>query len=213
MEDVEVTTAGIRETVDVSKADDLRWSRAYTVWSETDADWASEDPSSLTSEGRSQRRGWVIVCFAVLFTAIVAGIVVAVVVPSNNKDRSTNIAANIVSETPPPTTTAPSAAPPGLPEECVPSFNNVGYCLKNELSVEEEYSCVDCVWEFLPKDTEATSAAACQQMEVNICHVLSQCSCGPCTNLLEEYLDCQSGCEFDCQLDSATARVQENSGG
>lgn len=206
MDDIEVTTEGVRESVKQESAPPPRWTQEYTDWSESNSEWTSDDSSFAASNNntsrRPRKRGLLICMFMVLLAAIVAGIVVAVLMPSNNK-RSTNVAAGTAGDTDiPQSTSAPTAAPP-LPEECVPDYNNVDYCLKNELTEAQADDCVDCVWAFLPNNS-----GPCQQLEASICNVLSQCECGACSAFLENYLDCQSSCEFDCQLDSATARAE-----
>lgn len=214
-EEVEVTTEGVREPPTNAPP---RWTQAYGDWSDEESEWSS-DASSFSSslvhsihKGQPRKRGLLLCLFTVLLAAIIAGLVVAIVIPTKNrKERSNNAAAasagtdNDVSQSQPPTAT-PTLAPTtalGLPEACTPHYNNVDFCLENELTEEEANNCVDCVWDWLP----ANEQGSCQQTESIICNILSQCGCGPCATFLEDYLDCQTSCAFDCQLDAATERA------
>lgn len=220
-EEVEVTTEGVREPPSnarpPSNAPPPRWTRAFRSWSDASSDeaesvWSDDDSASAftprdTTKRRSSKRGMLICLFTVVLAAIIAGVVVAVVVPMNN-DKEKQTTTNVFTDNGESPTAAPTVAP-GLGEECTPAYNNVDYCLTNELTEEEGNACIDCVWEWLP----ANNAGQCQQTEAIICNILSQCGCGACAMFLEEYLDCQSSCEFDCNLDTATERVAENHGG
>lgn len=211
---IEVTTEGVQEPgakVKSSKSKGVRWTLAYTDWNEEAvSDYSTDDDSSFSSfhNKSSRRRGLWIICSVLLLSVIVAGVLVAVLVPSNtNKDRTTDTAAagtaydagdgDNVSDT------QPTASPTGeaLPEECVPAYNNVDYCFTQELSAQDAEACVDCVWTFLPADD-----GNCPLLQNSVCNILSQCGCGICVIYLEEYLNCQSSCDLDCLFVTASER-------
>jgi hypothetical protein len=216
--DIEVTTEGIHEPVDITSLKAPRW----TQWNEEEvsnyeedvSDYSTDEDSAFASvrSKRSGKRGKLALGLGLLLAiAAVAGILVAVLVPGKGK-RSTNTSAASGTVGGGDGAAEPTAAPTtaeGLPDECVPEFNNVDYCLSQELSVEESEACVECVWRFLPSND-----GNCPQLENSVCGILNQCECGTCVIYLEEYLDCQSRCDFDCQLAvSAAARSEEGGNG
>lgn len=212
--DVEVTTDGVQRNSPGRKNSSTprRWTKEYKEFSdaeseaESSSEWDSEASSAHNASGGSSRckKGWLIMCVTFFLAAIVAAVVIVVMIPLNPKTNQSSSSfgdSQLTSD----------GAPSGLPEACKPAFNNVDYCLKNELVGEEVDDCVDCVWKYLPESTDGSSPGACQQLEASVCNVLSQCPCVSCASFLEEYLDCQSGCEFDCQLDSsAVERTEED---
>lgn len=194
-----------------------RFDNDYYTSGESDDDdeeWSSEDSSSYAARSRHKqngggscsKRGVLLCLFTIMLAAIIAGVAVAVVIPMQK--RSTNTAAannNNGGNTQQTEPTNPPTTKEGLAEACNPAYNNVDFCLSNELTEEEGNACIDCVWEWLPNNTVEN----CAQTEQVVCNVLNQCGCGPCAPFLEEYLDCQSGCDFKCDFDTATERESE----
>lgn len=201
---IEVTPEGVRESADIKsqkKSSAPRWTESSNEWNEEEdgvSDYSTDNDSAFSSiHNRSGKRERCIMFLGLLLAmAAIAGILVAVLVPSKS-ERSTNVTDNTDTDS---ATAEPTAAPTtatGLPDECIPFFNNVDYCLARDLSVEDAGACVDCVWAYLP-----SSDGNCPQLENSVCSILNQCGCGSCAIYLEEYLDCQSTCDFDCQLAS-----------
>lgn len=210
--DIEVTTVGVYgEPIDITSPKEGSapppWTAASNEEEEEEADstFSTDDDSTFSSiHERPGNRGRCIVWLGLLLAmAAVTGIIVSVLVPGKNGTNTASSANVADSASAEPTSAPMSPTPaPGVPDECIPFFNNVDYCLEQDLSVQDASACMECVWENLP-----SGDSNCPQLENSVCSKLNQCECGTCAIYLEEYLACQSKCDFNCQLAvSATSR-------
>ena len=157
---------------------------SYDIRHVSDKSFSSDKRSCCGKRGRA-------ICAVCLIAITAASITVAILVPSRHRGKSNTVASGTAVET-----SDPTAAPTSfsLPPQCIPFYESVDGCLKNELNETDADFCIDCAWRFLPQDKDD-----CENLDSKVCNVLQSCGCGPCKDDLAIYLDCQTSCEIgDC---------------